>query len=149
MCPNLLQCFQMNHSHWKVADALGAYMESQVYFWKSNPLSEHLLLHYLYSYFIFSPADFLSSKVCWIKFGFHLYPIAEIISPSCRREQKWIQSGFTCISVLWPWLSLLALRGIYLSLCEESVVWLMILVSMMMLVQVPAFITVIWYQMQI
>ena len=111
---------------------------------KSNPLSEHLLLHDLHSYFTFSPADYLSSKVCWIKFGFHLYPVREITLFSCRREQKWIQSGFTCVSVLQPWLSLLALSGIYFSLCEESVVWLKILLNKMMPVQGPALTTAIW-----
>lgn len=50
--------------------------------------------------------------VCWIKFGFHLYPAREITLSICRREQKWIQSDFPCISVWQPRLLLLALGGI-------------------------------------
>lgn len=79
---------------------------------KPNPLSEHLLPCYLHFHFTLSPSGYLSSKVCWIKFGFHLYPAREITLSICRKEQKWIQSGFPCISVLQPWLSLLALGGI-------------------------------------
>lgn len=54
----------------------------------------------------------LNSEVCWIKFGFHLYPARGITLSICRREQNWIQSDFPCISIWQPWLFLLALGGI-------------------------------------
>lgn len=79
---------------------------------KPNPLSEHPLPHYLHFHFTFSSSGYLSSEVCWIKFGFHLYPVRELTLSICGTEQKWIQSDFPCILVWQPWLSLLALGGI-------------------------------------
>lgn len=86
---------------------------------KPNPLSEHLPLHYLF-HFTFSPSGYLRSEVCWIKFGFHLYPAREITLSICRREQKWMQCGFLCASVLQPRLSLLALGGVIFSFVKNQ-----------------------------
>lgn len=110
---------------------------------KCWPVLDHVLFHDLCSFFTISPPDYLSSEVCWVKFGSHLHPVTEITLPSCRREQKWIQCGFPCLSVLQPRFSLLALSEIYFSLCEDSAVWLMMLPSITVLVPGPSLIIVI------
>lgn len=133
---------QVSCSLWKAVSLWGVYNEKPRTP-KCWPVLDHLLFHSLCSLFTVSPPDDLSSEVQWIKFGFHLHPVTEIMLPSCRREQKWIQCGFPCLSVLQPCFSLLALSEIYFSLCEESVAWLMMLLSITVLMPGPSLITAI------
>lgn len=108
---------------------------------KQNPLSEHLLPHYLHFHFIFSPSGCLSSKVCWIKFGFHLYPAREIhLQKRAKMNLVWFPLCISLAAMTVP----ACIRWDYFFLCEESVVWLMVLLNMMMAVQRPALITPIW-----